>query len=209
MDDAGYVLCECAGCVPTPLPDEVLVVLPLNRYEADLGMRTRGALHRQLAVDVPRCIATVDGVRVEHGDDPRWRRVAHARLCTQAVLAPPVEWLMRAGIVAHESGAPMRVDARGARLVEVRKELRVRAAEGGGREGSLWLRVHADGATNTVSVELKVVWSTDARGARGSTRCGSTPLRASRTTAAPPSRHPPPIPGCAATPTARRRPRPR
>ena len=157
LDDDAFVRCECVPPGASAF-DDVVYVTPLHRYEADLGMRTRGALRRQLEVDVPRCVATVDGARVRRGDDPAWRRVRHARLCTQAVLAPPVEWLMRAGVIAHESGAPLRVSARGAHEVEVRKELRVREEAAPRREGTLWVRVHADGARDVASVEMRLAW---------------------------------------------------
>ena len=158
-----FVRCECDAtrlvCQMAQQDGAAVYVTPLHRYEADLGMRTRGALRRQLEVDVPRCVATVDGARVRRGDDPAWRRVRHARMCTQAALAPPVEWLLRAGVLAHESGTPMRVAARGAHEVEVCKELRVRAtAPHGGKEGTVWLRVHADGTRDVASVEMRLLW---------------------------------------------------
>jgi hypothetical protein len=137
----------------------VVVLLPLHRYEADLGMPTRRSLARQLAVDVPRCVATVDGARVRDGADPAWARVAHARLCTQAVLAPPVEWLCRAGAVARECGAPLEVRATTGRApeVEAHKTLALARADDPAAApiGAVHVRVHADGARDLASVELR------------------------------------------------------
>ena len=73
------------------------------------------------AADVPRCEVWVDGVRAHTAADV-WRRASHPRLCTQAVLAPPVEWLLRHGWVAHEVGSPMVVECSD-KGVEVRKRL--------------------------------------------------------------------------------------
>jgi hypothetical protein len=118
-----------------PRRGEVAVVCPLATYDADLGMRTRQDVYRQLTADVPRCEVWVEGVRATSVDDV-WRRVAYPRMCTQAVLAPPVEWLMRHGWVAYEVGAPMVVECRG-KSVEVRKRLGLMRWNGGSVSGSV------------------------------------------------------------------------
>lgn len=155
MDDT--VVCERWPQVRLDVGHQV-IVLSLSRYEADLGMRTRQQVHRQLAVDVPRCHVAVGGRRLHDGEEV-WRAVRHARLCTQAVLAPVVEWVMRAGAVAHECDPKHRmeihVSADGADL-DIHKQLGVWADDG--RSGTLGLHVHTDDAQDVVGVELDLAW---------------------------------------------------
>lgn len=75
-------------------------------FDADLGMPTFRAIQRQLNVDLPRSIVRVDGIRTI---DPQrvFRGTMFPRLCTQAALAPIIEWLLHAGYVAHESKMPL------------------------------------------------------------------------------------------------------
>jgi hypothetical protein len=102
------------------------VVVPLSQY--DVGMRTRGDLRRQLRVDLPRSVVSVRGARARRPEDVL-RHAMHPRLCTQAVLAPPLEWLILQGMVAHEvegGSFPMSVDVDEWGLVAVTKTLSVR-----------------------------------------------------------------------------------
>lgn len=123
-DDAIWILRgETTPVVPLPLELksstaskvttwECEVVFTLHSYECDLGMRTRNAVRRQLALDLPRSCVSINGVRVTSADEV-YRRVSYPRLCTQAVFAPPIEWLLRMGLVAHElqgNASPMTVD---------------------------------------------------------------------------------------------------
>ena len=118
MDDPVWV-----GTGPPPdLHHECEVVLPLAAYDANLGMRTRGELRRQLRLDLPRSVVLLDGVRTRDASRVM-SRVSHPRLCTQAVLAPPVEWLARQG--THR--------ARGAALVVARRGGGDRRGARGGR----------------------------------------------------------------------------
>lgn len=156
--DDGVVVCERWPLVRLDVPHQ-LIVMSLSRYEADLGMRTRGALQRQLAVDVPRCHVVVGDARVCDGEDPVWTtRVRHPRLCTQAVLAPPVEWLMRAGAVAHECKHRMEVyvSADGAD-VEVFKTLGVWVDDE--RTGTAWVHVHTDAAHDVIGIDLRLTYA--------------------------------------------------
>lgn len=131
---------------PWPFGWEYDVVVPLTAYDGDLGMRTRAALRRQLKADLPRSVVSVAGRRVL---DPSRLRVSHPRMCTQAVLAPPLEWLLRSGIVAHELPGgkwPMVVDADD-EAIRVSKRLAIRpwdAEAPTGPRGTLFLSVHAD-----------------------------------------------------------------
>ena len=81
------------------------VELPLFEYERDLGMPTEAALLKQLDIDLPRSIVRLRGERVRSA-----ARVVDAmrapRLCTQAALAPVVEFLLHAGVIAHELPEP-------------------------------------------------------------------------------------------------------
>lgn len=107
------------------------VELDAGAYERDLGMPTLAAVERQLRVDLPRCVATVGGARTVHP-----ARVLDAtlypRLCTQAGLAPVVEWLLHADVVPHEVGAPLRV-AVDAGDVDLAKPLGLRTWDGAPR----------------------------------------------------------------------------
>lgn len=108
------------------LHPETEVVCRLSKYDSDLGMRTRASVRRQLAADVPRSVVLVDGRRARTAAEVL-RRATHPRLCTQAVLAPPVEWLLtQTGMVAREVGCPMVVEVTARGDVRVRKKLGVR-----------------------------------------------------------------------------------
>lgn len=130
------------------------VVVPLWRYDADLGMPTRRYIVRQLEVDVPRSVVLVNGRRVRRASDVL-RATAYPRLCTQAVLAPPVEWLCRAGFVAHEVHPlqPMVVDVRCA-LLRVSKRLGLRRMDDGRHCGVVDILLHADLKHGSVVVTL-------------------------------------------------------
>ena len=152
---------RAAATTVCPLPlrawCECEAVVPLRAYDADLGMRTRAAVRRQLTVDLPRSVVLVNGRRAVAADDVT-AAVSHPRLCTQAVLAPPVEWLLRAGWVAHELPAaePMVVDA-GARTVRVCKRLGLRDAHDVATDDEsdlLDIGVHADAVHQSVVVTL-------------------------------------------------------
>jgi hypothetical protein len=107
-------------CTQRPLPQELRgewstsaweVVLPLQEYDQDLGMRTRAAIRKQLDRDLPRSdVLLHTGKAVTKACD-LLRLTSYPRLCTQAVLAPPLEWLLEADLVAHElpRKEPMRV----------------------------------------------------------------------------------------------------
>lgn len=135
-------------------------------YDGQLGMRTRRAVQRQLCADLPRSHVTIDGRRVVEAQDAL-ARVRRPRLLTQAVLAPPVEWLLRAGFVAHElpASAPlgsrrMRVDVRdGGRWVHVRKLFRVRR-ETGAACPHLLVLITADERRDTLVVSMMAVGGT-------------------------------------------------
>ena len=124
-NDEPVWVAHCDDTLP-PLHDgfECELIIPLWKYDADLGMRTRAAVHRQLQVDVPRSIVMIDGDRTGDALDV-YRTVSHPRLCTQAVLAPPLEWLIRSGVMIHELRGgifPMVVDVKGS-LIRVCKRL--------------------------------------------------------------------------------------
>ena len=125
--------------------DEVVCVVPTASY--DVGLRTRASVRRQLAADVPRSVVRVRGERVASVDAVlRGAGVDLARLCTQAVLAPPVEWLLAHDLVAHElrDGGPMEVDV-DASTVRVAKRLGLREWDDLERSrGALRLTVLAD-----------------------------------------------------------------
>ena len=106
-----------------------IIVQPQN---FDLGMRTRGSLKRQLDVDIPRGEFLVSGKIVDTASEIL-KRACNPRACTQAVFAPPVEWLIRHGYVAVEPkdsfqhSYPMRVDVDDAGEVRVTKRLALRS----------------------------------------------------------------------------------
>ena len=108
---------------------------------------------RQLRVDLPRS-------RVRRGErrllDPQevMRCTPHARLCTQAVMAPPVEWLIAADLIAYElpSHPPLEVDVLSDGAVRVRKLLGVRNLEGALRENAE-IRVDVDGSDVVVTLQ--------------------------------------------------------
>ena len=102
------------------------VVMPIACY--DLGMRTRRELRKQLQLDLPRSIVSVEGMRVGKVDDVL-QAALHPRICTQAALAPPLEWLLPHGLLAHEVGGgafPMMADVDENGVVTVTKRLGIR-----------------------------------------------------------------------------------
>ena len=130
------------------------IIVPVSSYE--LGLRTRAALRKQLDLDLPRSVVHVRGTRVYDaravlGSTP------YARMCTQAVLAPPVEWLMHAGYVAHENGSgPMHVEVNDVGDVRVRKSLGVRDWSPSSRShGDLHLDVHVSSETVVVGMHFQ------------------------------------------------------
>ena len=131
------------------------IMLPLSTYERDLGYTTRRGLRRQLAVDVPRSVVLVDGVRAQSGEIV-WRGTAHPALCTQAVVAPAIEWLLARGVHVHELRGhnPLIVDVR-AGCTRVWKRLGYRREGPPSRNAPV---VHffalADHAANTIVVSL-------------------------------------------------------
>lgn len=126
-------------------------VVPLAQYQ--LGMRTRRDVLRQLRVDLPRSRVRKDGRRLL---DPQevMRCTPHARLCTQAVMAPPVEWLIAADLIAYElpSHPPLEVDVLADGAVRVRKLLGVRSPEGALRE-PVEICVDVDGSDVVVTLQ--------------------------------------------------------
>ena len=125
-------------------------VTPLRAFEADLGMTARGEVRRQLERDLPRSVVLVDGRRVLDADAVLGA-TRLGRLCTQAALAPAVEQLLRAGLVAHERpyGGPMIVHVRRGGDVDVVKSLGVRDWRGSWA-GTLQVALHADVAHGMV-----------------------------------------------------------
>ena len=134
------------------MPHSWEVVLPLAQLSQDLGMRGARALERQLGVDLPRSLVFVHGRRAT---TPRevMRATRLGRLCTQAVLAPPVEWLLlRMGLIAHEvascsqeAALPMTAAiSHGGRCVHVTKRLALREWMSDVPRGRVLIELHAD-----------------------------------------------------------------
>ena len=90
-----------------------------------LGMPRKADVLRQLCMDLPRSFVFLHGVRVVDNPLVVWTHAVDARLCTQACMAPAVEWLMRQGYVVAETHTPLvvRVGERG--QVHAVKTLRV------------------------------------------------------------------------------------
>lgn len=91
-----------------PLPEKggasvLETVVPAREYDRGLGMRRAGEVESQIKLDAPRCVLTVDGRRDETGEAALKKGSRVARLCTQAALAPPVEWMLfGAGLLMRE-----------------------------------------------------------------------------------------------------------
>ncbi|RPF82129.1 MAG: hypothetical protein CBC65_000880 [Rhodothermaceae bacterium TMED105] len=102
--------------------DDCDVVIPSALYE--LGMRTRGELRKQLSLDLPRSNITVNNAPATV--DSVLRLAIHPRVCTQAAFAPPLEWIIPHGFLAHEVGCAVtgNVDSEG--IVRLHKRLGLR-----------------------------------------------------------------------------------
>lgn len=132
---------------------QVDCVFSLSAYEGDLGMRTRTAVHRQLEIDLPRSRVCVGAHRAMRAREIT-AATSHPKLCTQAVLAPVVEWYLAKGIVAHDAGEPMCVSVgdRG-RRVRVTKTLGLRTWSEVSR-GRVRVTIDADGPHNSLVVNI-------------------------------------------------------
>ena len=135
------------------------VVLSLGDYERDLGMPLEAQVRRQLEVDLPRCVVRLDGARTRSADAVLGA-TAHPRLCTQAVVAPVLEWLLHAGWIAHELGdgaaAPLAVDvARHGATTRATKRLGLRTWAGASG-GEATVRVEGDARRHTLVASVAV-----------------------------------------------------
>ena len=128
------------------------VLFASRAYDADLGMSSEGEVQRQLDADVPRCDVWVDGAPTVSWEEV-WASALYPRMCTQAVLAPVVEWFLRGGVILRESGAPMRVDVVSHDTVRVQKVLRV----GGGGEGGSAVVIRIDAFREAVVIACELV----------------------------------------------------
>lgn len=132
------------------MPRSWEVVLPLVELTRDLGMQSSRALEKQLGIDLPRSCVFVHGRRATTPKEVI-RATRLGRFCTQAVLAPPVEWLLlRMGLVAHEvsddgESLPMVATvSQGGRCVHVAKRLGLREWMSETPRGRVLVEVYAD-----------------------------------------------------------------
>ena len=139
------------------MPREGVAVLPLRAFQRDLGLRTRRALRKQLELDVPRSCVWIDGTRTLSVDEVLASTRA-PRLCTQAVLAPVVEWFLREDMLLHEVMGmrnPMVVHVRhGGDEVVIQKVLGVGGWEGGGNR-TVRVTMAADVRNDVMVVEVE------------------------------------------------------
>ena len=98
------------------------VVVPAHLY--DLGMRTRKEMRRQIEVDITRSFIFIKGNRTTSVEEVI-RSAFNPRMCTQASLAPPLEWISRNGFFACEIGSEMRAEIEPDGTVNVTKRLGV------------------------------------------------------------------------------------
>jgi len=104
------------------------ISVPLMVYDADLGMSTFDSITRQLAIDLPRSLVYVNGVRTT---DPL-RVVKYTflpRMVTQACLAPVVEWFMESDLIACETRSPLHIFVASGN-VSIVKDLALRTWDG-------------------------------------------------------------------------------
>lgn len=134
-----------------------VVLLPLRTYEARLGMRHPAQLLRQLALDLPRSLVRVEGVRAWDAETVL-ARCAAPRMCTQAALAPVLEWYQERGILLFEPTPrrPVTVDVCGQTLM-VRKRLHAMAADGDGAPMTIMVSLYGDAVEDLLVVELERV----------------------------------------------------
>ena len=118
------------SCIDPVKPYEI--ILPLYEYKRDIGLSSKAAIHRQLSIDLPRSLVFAqDGLRtIDPGDI--FASTKHPSFCTQAVLAPPVEWFLFSGIILHEKyKSPMFVDVSSDNSIRIAKRLCMRNANTG------------------------------------------------------------------------------
>lgn len=153
----GYVNVQ-NGWAPSVLPWHTEFIFPLSDYDRDLGMHTRSAVKRQLAVDVPRCKVIVNGSLTKNWEDV-YRSTSNPRMCTQAAFAPVMEWLFREGLIAFEPKprTPMKLQVDGNKISS-RKEFLLRN-ESLTTQGSLIVDISVVGRQVVVALSMKEVVS--------------------------------------------------
>jgi len=110
--------------VPYTRGESVGVLLHTKVVNKDLGMNRMKDLKRQLEVDLPRSTVLVEGVGRALHPSHVLRSASYPKFCTQACLAPAVEWLLVSGFIAKDDtreGMVARVQKDGS--VEVKKPL--------------------------------------------------------------------------------------
>jgi hypothetical protein len=109
-------------------------VLDLKKYDSDLGMKTTESVLKQLSLDLSRCNVTMYGTRIL-SPHTLLRCTSYPRMCTQAVMAPVVEWLTGMGWIAHEvPRSPLKVELSGNKIV-IQKTLGIWGSEEDAPEG--------------------------------------------------------------------------
>ena len=128
------------------------VILSLYEYKKDVGLSSNAAIYRQLSIDLPRSLVfTKNGLRAT---DPRdiFASTKHPSLCTQAVLAPPVEWFLFSGIILHEKyKSPMIVDVSSDNSIRIAKRLCMRNANTGHDIGAVDIEMFVHGKYVVIS----------------------------------------------------------
>ena len=134
------------------MPGSWEIILPLAQLSQDLGMQSARALEKQLNLDLPRSCVFIHGRRATTPKQVT-RATRLGRFCTQAVLAPPVEWLLlRMGLIAHEIPSTLEEEAlpmvatvsHGGKCVHVTKRLGVREWMSETTSGRVLVEVFAD-----------------------------------------------------------------
>ena len=126
-------------------------VFLLSSYDADLGMKRRAEVKRQLELDVPRTRVRINGVPTSCWKEV-YRHTRFPRMCTQAVLAPVVEWFRNEGVFMFERRTPMYIDIDHGRIT-VRKLLGLKMLDGL-PIGNAHVTIQAAGTNAVISVTV-------------------------------------------------------
>ena len=126
------------------------IILESKVYDADLGMPRAAQVQKQLRLDVPRCNVRVDGVETTDWQDV-WKSTIYPRMCTQAVLAPVLEWFAKSGILVCETRSRMDVSVFRNTSMKIEKKLRLMRSD---RIGSLNVTIHVWKPSVVVSCEI-------------------------------------------------------
>ena len=121
---------------------EVNIVMKTSSFLKTLGYMSTSKIQRQLMLDVPRSVVCIDNIRCF--DVRRILKTAFLpQLCTQAVLAPILEWCMNRNVFLSDSRVPLSVNMTKQEIF-IQKFMEVRNEHTLEKQGGLEIQIHCN-----------------------------------------------------------------